>query len=96
MDLLLKKKDWDIISKKYIYSAKKFIKLCVERRKNFVKKLNKIYENKKGVKNKRNDKNECNRDKNIFDEISSFAKNVGNLEESLIRFKKILFENLFK
>lgn len=93
---VINKKDWDNISKKYIFSTKKFIKLCVERRKNFVKKLNKIYENKKGVKNKRNDKIKCNRDNNIFDEISSFAKNVGYLEESLIRFKKILFENLFK
>ena len=93
---VINKKDWDIISKKYIYSTKRFIKLCVERRKNFVKKLNKIYENKKGLKNKGNDKIECNRDNNIFDEISYFAKNVGNLEESLIRFKKILYENLFK
>ena len=42
----LKKRDWDIISKKYISSSKKFIELSLERRKNYIKKLNKIYENK--------------------------------------------------
>ena len=87
---IINKKDWDTISKKYIYSAKKFIELCLTRRKNFREKLNKMYRN--NIYNKKNIKDILDEDKNIFDGINNYRTNVIKLEKNFVRFKKQLFK----
>ena len=86
---VIKKKDWNVINKKYIFSTKKFIKLCLQRRKNFVKKLNEIYENKKLI-----NKDEIDNGMDIFDKIYKYQRNVLCFENNFIKCKEYLFEYL--
>ena len=90
----LKKRDWDIISKKYIYSSKKFIELSLERRKNYIKKLNKIYENNILNKDDLSENYYINKDKNIFEKIYKYQERVIKMENNFINIKQNLFESL--
>ena len=88
---VIKKKDWDIITKKNIYSTKMFIKLCLKRRNNFMKKINEIYENNIDIKNVVNNKEI---DKGILDEIFTYQRKVINVEKIFLKFKEDLFKYL--
>ena len=88
---VIKKKDWDIITKKNIYSTKMFIKLCLKRRNNFMKKINEIYENNIDIKNVVNNKEI---DKGILDEIFTYQRKVINVEKIFLKFKEDLFKCL--
>ena len=89
---IINKKDWDIISKKYVYSAKKFIELCLMRRKKFREKLNEMYTN--NIFNNKDIIDELDENKNIFDEINGYRTNVIKLEKDFVRFKKQLFKRI--
>ena len=91
---VIKKKDWDFISKKYIFSSIKFISLCLQRRKNFVKKIKEIYEDDITFKKDIKGKIEINEDKSIFGRINKYQKKVINFEKNFIQFKEKLFEHL--
>jgi len=91
---VIKKKDWDIITKKYIYSTKKFISLCLQRRKNFVKKIKEIYEDDITFKKDIKGKIEITEDKSILNQINKYQKKVLSFEKNFILFKENLFENL--
>ena len=91
---VIKKKDWDIITKKYIFSSKKFISLCLQRRKNFVKKIKEIYEDDITFKKDNKGKNKITGDKNIFNRINKYQKKVLSFEKNFIQFKEKLFEHL--
>ena len=91
---VIKKKDWDIITKKYIFSSKKFISLCLQRRKNFVKKIKEIYEDDITFKKDIRGKNEITEDKNIFNRINKYQRKVLSFEKNFIQFKEKLFEHL--
>ena len=91
---IIKKKDWDIITKKYIYSTKKFISLCLQRRKNFVKKIKEIYEDDITFKKDIKEKIEITEDKSILNQINKYQKKVLSFEKNFIQFKENLFEKL--
>ena len=88
------KKDWDIISKKYIDSSKKFINLCLKRRKNIIRKLKEIYNNNIRIRNDVKEKNDILINENILNEIFIYQRKVINLEEKFIKFKENLFDIL--
>ena len=90
---IIKKKDWDNISKKYIYSAKKFIKSCVEKRNIFLQKINQIYKNKKNDVDKKQDFVGDNKE-NIFDKVNKYWEDIMKFEKYFIKFKQNLFESL--
>ena len=89
---VIHKKDWNIISKKFIYSSKKFINLCLNRREKIMKKLNERYNNIKRIKINR--ENKSDNFKNIVNEIFILQRKVINLEQKFIKFKANLFDNL--
>ena len=92
---IINKSDWENISKKYIYSANKFIKLCVEKRNYYIKKINQIYNriNKCQIKNKdlKNDFDVV-LNSNIFEKINKYRENVAKTEKYFVKLKQELFE----
>ena len=96
---IIKKIDWDNISKKYILSANKFIKFCVKKRNVFLQKINMIYKSNKNyidIKqnlDKDNNKNNKNNE-NIFDKIDKYREDLMKTEMHFIKLKQKLFESM--
>ena len=93
---IIKRKDWDIISKKYIFSSNKFIDLILSRHILYKNKINEKIDIDNSNENIDNDRFIENINQNILYNINEHHKNILDMENSFINFKNNLFKYISK